>query len=107
MASQSASGPRTQQRKRTGLMVTAQLQSNSSGWCNDMLTLLGCWRMQDKFLRLNAEFENFRKRSSKEKADAINKAKSNVIQVRTLWTSCAFAARRETVAWACCEVVKW
>lgn len=35
---------------------------------------------QDKFLRLNAEFENFRKRSSKEKAEAINKAKSNVIQ---------------------------
>lgn len=40
--------------------------------------------VQDKFLRLTAEFENFRKRSSKEKADAINKAKSNVIQVRTL-----------------------
>ena len=38
--------------------------------------------VQDKFLRLNAEFENFRKRSSKEKAEAINKAKSNVIQVR-------------------------
>jgi molecular chaperone GrpE len=34
---------------------------------------------QDKFLRLNAEFDNYRKRSTKEKSDAVNKAKGGVI----------------------------
>lgn len=38
--------------------------------------------MQDKYLRLNAEFDNFRKRSTKEKSDAVNRAKANVIEVR-------------------------
>lgn len=35
---------------------------------------------KDKFLRINAEFDNFRKRSTKEKTDAVNKAKANVIE---------------------------
>lgn len=39
-----------------------------------------CW-MQDKYLRLNAEFDNFRKRSAKERSDAVNKAKGKVIEV--------------------------
>ncbi len=38
---------------------------------------------QDKFLRLNAEFDNYRKRSAKEKSDAVNKAKGGVVSVRT------------------------
>ena len=35
---------------------------------------------QDKFLRINAEFDNFRKRSTKEKDDAVSKAKARVIE---------------------------
>lgn len=39
--------------------------------------------LQDKYLRLNAEFDNFRKRSAKEKLDAINKTKGKVIEVNS------------------------
>lgn len=35
---------------------------------------------QDKYLRLNADFENFRKRSLAEKTAAVNRAKANVIE---------------------------
>lgn len=37
--------------------------------------------VQDKYLRLKAEFENFRKRSAKERSDALGKSKARVIEV--------------------------
>ena len=41
--------------------------------------------VQDKYLRLNAEFENFRKRSTKERSDALGKSKARVIEVCAPW----------------------
>lgn len=47
---------------------TTKLQEEIAGW-------------KDKYLRLQAEFDNFRKRNIKERADIIKTASSNVIQV--------------------------
>jgi len=60
-------------KSKTRSNKTAKKQSNSKSLKNDLL------ETKDKYLRLYSEFENYRRRTSKEKIEMINSANKELI----------------------------
>lgn len=68
--------------KRKSEATALSKLSTSASVCGEQATAEG---LNDKYLRLSAEFENFRKRSAQEKTIALNKSKARVIEVPSIF----------------------